>query len=262
MKIAVRRGHQYTGEDTSSVGIVKEIEVADRYYKKVINGLKAVGHEVLDVTPPEANRSLSDSLNYGVNKANNWGADLFVSCHANNAYNWYQGTIGCEVIYNPGSVKGKDYGAKVERELSNIGFRSRGAKEDTRGLAELKRTNMPAIIVEPFFVEATGDVAIYNRVGDDGIANAIVKGITGKDIPNYGGGNKKYYIITNYLDEGEHGVEINNIIKKYFGGLDRIYIRRNDKGIWIETQYLSYDLGMNITAKLKEDNLLWNLASD
>ncbi|NME66330.1 SH3 domain-containing protein, partial [Clostridium cadaveris] len=41
---------------------------------------------------------------------------------------------------------------------------------------------MPAVIVEPFFIEATEDVAIYRRVGGEGIANAIVEGITGEKV--------------------------------------------------------------------------------
>lgn len=40
MKMAVGRGHQYTGEDGASQGLVKEIDVAEKYYKLVIEGLR------------------------------------------------------------------------------------------------------------------------------------------------------------------------------------------------------------------------------
>lgn len=257
MKVAVRRGHQYTGQDQGADGIVKEIDVAEKYYKLALEGFKSLGHEVLDVTPPDANRTLSDSLLYGINMANNWGADLFVSCHVNNAYDSYRGSLGCEVIYAVGSSSGEKYATSVENQLSSLGFKSRGAKADVRGLAELIKTNMPAIIVEPFFVEATSDIDVYNSVGDKGIANAIVKGVTGKDIPS--GGNGMKYVVTNYLPEGQYGVEINAIIKKYFSELDRLYVRSNDTGIWIETQNMPEDKANSIAQSLKSDNLFWSL---
>lgn len=182
MKIVIRRGHQYTGQDGAAEGLVKEIEVAEDYHNRLITKFQALGHEVLDVTPYEANRSLTNSLNYGINMANEWGADLFISCHVNNCYKKYEGEIGCEVVYCPGSAKGQDYATKVESELVKLGFKSRGAKADERNLSEIHKTNCTCIIVEPFFVEATKDVEVYNRVGGEGIANAIVAGITGKTI--------------------------------------------------------------------------------
>ena len=182
MKIAMRRGHQRTGSDGCAVGILNEIDVAEDYYKRAMEKFRQLGHEVLDCTPPEANRSLSDSLYYGINKANAWGADIFISCHANKAYDSYNGVIGCEGVYHRNSRKGKEYAANIEKQLSDIGFKSRGAKVDIRGLAEMNKTSMPAVIVEPFFIEATEDVAIYRRVGGEGIANAIVEGITGEKV--------------------------------------------------------------------------------
>ena len=179
MKIAIRRGHQRTGQDIGAEALVKEIDVAESYYKEVIEILKSLGHEVLDVTPPEGNRTVNNSLMYGIDKANKLGADLFISCHANKAYNKYEGELGCEVIYYPNSKMGKHYAIKIEKELGKLGFKSRGAKEDKRGLAELRLTKMPAIIIEPFFIEATEDVKLYKRIGAKVIANAIVKGIFG-----------------------------------------------------------------------------------
>lgn len=181
-KYAIRRGHQRTGNDGCAVGILNEIDVANIYYSELMNNLRMLGHEVLDVTPPEAHRSLADSLNYGINKANEWGADYFISCHANKAYDYYEGSIGCEVLYSGGSSNGKQLAINVEKEIASIGFKSRGAKADVRGLAELRGTNMTAIIIEPFFLEATEDVANWNRVGGKGLANAITKGLTGQVI--------------------------------------------------------------------------------
>ena len=180
-KFAVRRGHQRTGRDGCASGYVNEITVADRYYRLVMSKLKALGHEVLDVTPPEANRILSDSLNYGINMANNWHADYLISCHVN-AFEIDQAR-GCEVIC--GSQAGIILGQRIVNELMAIGFPShRGAYLDDRGLAEMREFNGITLICEPFFCDSSADVAVYNSVGDEDIANAIVKGLTGKTIYN------------------------------------------------------------------------------
>jgi N-acetylmuramoyl-L-alanine amidase CwlA len=73
---------------------------------------------------------------------------------------------------------------------------------------------------------------------------------------------KKYYIITNYIPQGEYGVEINSILKKYFDGLERVYIKQNQTGIWIESQYISKELAQIIADKLSDDELLWKLVEE
>ncbi|GAA0083001.1 N-acetylmuramoyl-L-alanine amidase [Clostridium sp. CTA-6] len=211
MKIAIRRGHQRTGADGCASGIVNEITVAEDYKNRLISKFKALGCQVLDCTPPEANRSLSDSLFYGINKANAWGADIFISCHVNNAYDSYSGAIGCEVLYHRNSSKGQNYSTKIERELSNLGFKSRGAKSDTRGLAEINNTSCPCVVIEPFFCEATLDVSIYRKVGGEGIANAIVKGILGKTVNERG--NSSF----NKPVEKKEEIKVKNIICYQYG---------------------------------------------
>lgn len=174
MKIAVRFGHQKTGADGAARG---EYEIIRQYGPYVIDGLKALGYEVLDVTPPESNRSLADSLNYGINKANSWGADLFISLHGNS----FNGSAsGCEVVYYPSSVKGKNLATNICSEISKLGFKNRGAKADTRELAELNSTKMTAVIIEPFFVDNVHDKALFNP---EKVGYAIIKGITGQNVP-------------------------------------------------------------------------------
>ncbi len=46
--------------------------------------LNQLGHTVLDVTP--GNMGVNEDLTYGVSRANNWGADLFISIHFNKTY--------------------------------------------------------------------------------------------------------------------------------------------------------------------------------
>lgn len=180
-KYAIRRGHQRTGNDGCAEDILNEIDVINAYYQHVINGLRAQGHEVLDVTPPEANRTLSDSLMYGVLMANNWGADFFISCHANSC-DTTSNPVGCEVIYMDGSTKGQILATSVDSAIASLGFKDRGAKADVRGLCELKRVYAPTIIIEPFFISSQADVDLFNSIGAQALGYAIVKGLTGQAI--------------------------------------------------------------------------------
>jgi N-acetylmuramoyl-L-alanine amidase len=82
---------------------------------------------------------------------------------------------GCEVEYI--SATGKTYADKICTEISNsLGYRNRGSQLRT-GLYVLKYTNMPSILIEPFFCDTKTDCDKYNS---EKLATAIVKGITGQ----------------------------------------------------------------------------------
>ena len=175
MKIAVRGGHcpKVTGASALIDELIEDRKVKD----SVIKYLKELGHTVLDVTPPDSISSSSADLSYGVNKANNWGADLFVSIHFNNAYNSYNGALGTEVcVYSENEVAGR-----VVNELASLGFKNRGQKIRT-GLYELKNTKMKSMIIEVCFVEATEDVTLYKKLGPDTIGKTIAESIANKKV--------------------------------------------------------------------------------
>lgn len=173
MKIAVRGGH--CPNVPGSRGIIDELK-EDRLLKNaVIKYLNQMGVSVLDVTPPDSTSSSSADLSYGVNKANNWGADLFVSIHFNNAYSTYNGALGTEVcVYSEYDIAGR-----VVNKMASLGFRNRGQKVRT-GLYELKHTSMKSMIVEVCFVEATEDVALYKKVGYDYIGKTIAEALVNR----------------------------------------------------------------------------------
>lgn len=173
MKIAVRGGHNYKA--TGAKALIDEVTEDRKVKDSVIKYLKQLGHNVLDVTPGDMD-SRSD-LVYGVNKANNWGADLFISIHFNNAYCSYKGALGTEVcVYN-----NFDIANRIVNNLAALGFKNRGQKVRTN-LYELKNTKCKAVIVECCFVEATKDVEIYKTIGYDTVGKAIAEGISGKVI--------------------------------------------------------------------------------
>ncbi|WP_342986018.1 peptidoglycan-binding protein [Clostridium saudiense] len=170
-KIAVRGGH--TELCTGAVALLNELTEDRKVTAAVVKYLKALGYEVLDVTPPvNYTSSVSADLAYGVNKANEWGADLFVSIHFNKAYDSYNGALGSEVcVYST-----HDIAQRVVNGLGELGFKNRGQKI-RKELYELRNTSMKAMIVETCFVEATEDVVLYKRLGADAVGKKIAEAI-------------------------------------------------------------------------------------
>ena len=175
MKIAVRGGH--VPKVTGASALINELTEDRKVKNSVIKYLKQLGHEVLDVTPPDNTTSSGADLYYGVNKANNWGADLFVSIHFNNAYNTYNGSLGTEVcVYSP-----FDTAQRVVNGLASLGFKNRGQKIRPV-LYELRHVVTKSMIIEVCFVEATGDVALYNKLGHDLIGKTIAQSIANNKV--------------------------------------------------------------------------------
>ena len=177
MKIAVRGGHCPRVPGASK--FLDELTEDRKVKESVIKYLKQLGHEVLDVTPPDNTNSSSGDLSNGVNRANLFGADLFVSIHFNKAYDVYNGFLGSEVcVYSP-----FDIAQRVVNGLGSLGFKNRGQKVRT-GLYELKHTNMKAMIIEVCFVESVADVGLYKKLGHDLIGKTIAQAIANKNINN------------------------------------------------------------------------------
>ena len=175
MKIAVRGGH--VPKVTGASALINELTEDRKVKDSVIKYLRQLGCDVLDVTPPDHIQTLNGDLSYGVNKANNWGADLFISIHFNKAYEHYNGCLGSEVcVYSP-----FDTAQRVVNELAKLGFKNRGQKV-RNNLYELNHTKMKAMIIEVCFVEASEDVALYKKLGHDLIGKAIAQAIANSNI--------------------------------------------------------------------------------
>lgn len=181
MKIAVRGGHNFLA--TGCSGLIDETTEDRKVKDSVIKYLNQLGHTVLDVTP--GNMDTNSDLVYGVSRANNWGADLFISIHFNKAYNSYNGAIGTETwVYSESdNYNDEEYAKRIVDSIGALGFKNRGVKTSI-DLYELKHTTMPSVIVEVCFVEATEDVALYKRLGPDTIGKVIAEAISNKEINN------------------------------------------------------------------------------
>ncbi len=106
--------------------------------------------------------------------ANNSGADYFVSLHRN-AVPTANTATGIEtLVFRDGGVAG-DIARSINSELENLGFNNRGVIERPN-LVVLKRTRMPAVLVEAGFINNEADNAKFDEEFD-GIAAAIANGI-------------------------------------------------------------------------------------
>ena len=101
----------------------------------------------------------NDPVQEEVREANASGADVAVSFHANAG-----GGDGFEAFYYSTSAKGKKLAQLCEKHVKALGQNSRGCK--TNNLMFTRATNMPAVLVESFFVDNAKDKAIGDTLAE------------------------------------------------------------------------------------------------
>ena len=184
MKIAIDKGHCLYGFDTSadgrSVGGFSESEYDRILGDKIINLLRQNGHEVVDVTVDNGNQfsSMYGSLGARTSKANANSVDLYIAIHFNAG-----GGRGVETYLAPRSYYGSDssyntnlgYASRVQQKMVSLGFVNRGVK--TEEFYVLVNTNAHAILIETCFCDSVADKQLYDSLGADKVAKAIVEGI-------------------------------------------------------------------------------------
>ena len=120
--------------------------------------------------------SNSTSLQARVNDANAWGADYFISLHTNASDN--SAASGVEAFAYSRPSRAFSLGEDIVDNLSAVtGLRNRGMKVRP-GLYVLRRTNMPAVLVEMGFISNPGDAALMNdspELFTRGIYNGILE---------------------------------------------------------------------------------------
>lgn len=139
--------------------------------------------------------------------ANATGADYFVSLHRNsspnpNTYNGVQ-----TLVYQENQVV-NDIANAINQQLESVGFQNLGI-EERPGLVVLRRTEMPAVLVEVGFINSDVDNRIFDQ-DFDAIVNALATGIEegireaqGETPRNYGVqvGLFEYYSNAQYLQQ-------------------------------------------------------------
>lgn len=117
--------------------------------------------------------------------ANNSGADLFVSIHRNSSENPNQYSGVETLVYSDTGLKA-EVARNINNQLEDAGFKNLGVDE-RKNLVVLKRTKMPAVLVEVGFINNDKDNYIFDEEFDS-IAQAIADGIL-ESIPSGRPGN-------------------------------------------------------------------------
>lgn len=106
--------------------------------------------------------------------ANSAGGDLFLSFHRNFAEtpDLYQGVQALVYDKNPLALR---VAKNVNEELESIGFKNLGI-ESRKELVVLRRTSMPAVLLEVSFINSVEDNRLFDEKFD-AIANAIATGV-------------------------------------------------------------------------------------
>lgn len=106
--------------------------------------------------------------------ANRSGADYFISIHRNSSPspNQYSGVE--TLVYDKSGIK-LEMAENINAALAELGFKNLGVKERP-GLVVLRRTRMPALLVEVGFLNTDADNALFDENLDE-IARAIAYGI-------------------------------------------------------------------------------------
>lgn len=106
--------------------------------------------------------------------ANEAGADYFISFHRNsgendNTYN------GVQTLIYGGDEQAERLANAINEELEKVGFANLGIEERT-GLVVLRRTEMPAVLIEAGFINNDRDNEIFDENFNE-IASAIAMGV-------------------------------------------------------------------------------------
>ncbi len=176
IKVMIDPGHNYSGADTGAqANGLREQDITFQISEKLAALLRRIGMEVRMtrsfLEENVGNGTLSGSLNTRAELANNWGADVFISVHCNSG-----GGTGIETYcYRKSGEAGILAGDIQSGLVAATGLPDRGVK--TKNLAVLRRTVMPAVLVETGFLDSPVDSALLrDAAGQEEIAQGIAKG--------------------------------------------------------------------------------------
>ncbi len=188
IKICIDAGHNYSSYDTGAQGHgLREQDVNFEISKRLGAILENAGFDILltreNLTDNLGDGTTSGSLALRADMANQFEADLFLSVHANAFTSPAVSGTEC-YIHTLGNAVHPLADMIVEEITRDLNTVSRGvwAKPE---LAVIRRSEMPAILIETAFISNAEDAAKLRDRGDDfaaAIANAVCNYY---GVPNY-----------------------------------------------------------------------------
>jgi N-acetylmuramoyl-L-alanine amidase len=166
IKIYIDQGHNPVNPNAGAEGNgLREQDLVYRIGQELAMLLRRDGNfDVRLSRPTEATQigeSLSDSLRTRVSDANSWGADYFWSLHTNASD--ITSASGVEAYAYSRPSRAFSLGEQIVRAISEVtGLPDRGMKVRTN-LYVLRRTAMPAVLIELGFITNPGDAALMSE---------------------------------------------------------------------------------------------------
>ena len=175
MRVFLNPGHDTTydsGAVNPRTGL-RECDVAAEVGALVQGYLEQAGCEVAALQSDNLNGE-SPWLPCVVQSANAWPADIFVSLHCNATNGQARGTE--TLVFMAGGESEQLARCIQQRMVDAVDTVDRGVKE-REGLCVLRRTAMPAVLVEMAFIDNDEDARLLTEQTDE-IARAIARGVT------------------------------------------------------------------------------------
>ena len=181
IKIYIDQGHNPQNPNAGAEGQgLREQDVTYRVGQELASLLRRSGNYEVRLSRPNTSTQLGSSnttsLRARTDAANAWGADYFISIHTNASSN--ESATGTEAYAYAQGTPAFRLGEDILEGISAAtGLRNRGMK--TRpGLYVLKKTAMPAVLVELGFITNPRDAALMRDQPElfaRGIYNGIVE---------------------------------------------------------------------------------------
>ena len=179
IKIYVDQGHNPVNPNAGAEGNgLREQDLVYAIGQRLADRLRADPNFEVRLSRPTADTLLgttnATSLAARVNEANRWGADYFISLHTNAASN--ASASGTEAYAYARNTPAFRLGEDILQNLSSAtGLRNRGMQARP-GLYVLRKTQMPAVLVELGFITNPRDAALM-RDDPGAFAEGIYRGI-------------------------------------------------------------------------------------
>lgn len=181
IKVYIDQGHNPQNPNAGAEGSgLREQDVVFRIGVLLADLLLANGNFEVRLSRPSPSTQLgtstASSLAARVNQANSWGADYFLSLHTNASDNSTATGIEAYAFYRPSAAF--RLGEIILEELNETtGLRNRGMQVRTN-LYVLRRTQMPAVLIELGFITNPRDAALMRDRPDlfaQGIYNGLIR---------------------------------------------------------------------------------------